>query len=75
MIVRRLALFLACITTASAATPALPALKSANACTALVIDPSSAINLQRRPALRHRSAPSRICVPDDTNTAWRVAFV
>jgi len=76
MIVRRLGLFVACVTVASVATPALPLnLKAAHACSALAIHPATAINLQRPPALRYRTAPLRICVPDDTNTAWHMAFV
>ena len=43
--------------------------KAANACHALVVDPSSAINLKRPPALRYRAAPLRICMPEDANLA------
>lgn len=41
--------------------------KAAYACSALVLDPTSAINLQRHSALRYKSAPLRICVPEDGN--------
>jgi len=46
MIVRRLGLFVGCVSVASVATPALPlSLKAAHACSALAIHPASAINL------------------------------
>jgi hypothetical protein len=57
----------ACIVTVSFAASAMPLdeFKAANACRALVVDPSSAINLRRPPALRYKAAPLRICMPDD----------
>ncbi len=68
--------FAASVAMMSVAAPAMPIdeLKAANACQALVADPSSAVNLQRPAALRYRTAPLRICVPDDTNLTWSVAF-
>jgi len=75
MIVRRLGLFVVFATVGSVATPALPLnLKAAHACSALAIHPASAINLQRPSALRYRTAPLRICVPDDTNTVWHIGL-
>ena len=47
----------------------LDELKADYACRALVIDPASAANLQRPPALRYRTAPLLVCVPDDTRIA------
>jgi hypothetical protein len=56
----------ACFVTISVAASAMPRdqLKSANACRALVVDPASAINLRRPPALRYRSPPLLICMPE-----------
>jgi len=74
--IRHSLVFAACIVTLSVAAPAMPLdeLKAANACQALVVDPSSAINLQRPPALRYRAAPLRICMPDDSSRTWSVAY-
>jgi hypothetical protein len=49
-------------------------IKAAYADAALVIDPSSAINLRRPPALRYKAAPVRICVRDDTDRSRLAAF-
>jgi hypothetical protein len=69
MKVWRVALFTTCIVMGTAAAPAMSfdGLKAANACRALVVDSTSAVNLRRPPALRYRAAPLRVCVPDDTN--------
>jgi hypothetical protein len=76
MTVQHSIMLAACAAMMSAAAPAMPfdALRAGNACRLLVTDPSSAINLQRPPALRYRTAPVRICVPDDTNLTSPVAF-
>lgn len=64
----------ACAAALSMAAPAASPdqFKASYTCRALVADPVS--NLQRPHALRYRAAPLRICVPDDTNHAARVAF-
>lgn len=46
-------------------------LKADHACRALVADPASAANLMRPPALRYRTPPLRVCVPEESDT-WRV---
>ena len=76
MTVQHSAMLAACVAMMSVAAPAMPFgdLRADNACRVLVTDPSSAINLQRPAALRYRTAPVRICVPDDTNRTWSVAF-
>jgi len=77
MTVQHSAMLAACVAMMSLAAPAMPLgeLRAGNECRALVADPSSAINLQRPPALRYRTAPVRICVPDDTNLTRPVGFV
>jgi hypothetical protein len=45
---------------------ALDEQKAAYACT-MVVDPSTAINLQRPAALRYKAAPLRRCMPGDTD--------
>jgi len=64
--IRRSLLAAACFVTLSAAASAIPLdqLKAASACQALVVDPASAINLRRPPALRYRSPPLLICMPE-----------
>jgi hypothetical protein len=76
MDIRRSTLFAACILFGTAVTPAMSfdEFKAAHACRALVVDPSSAVNLGRPFALRYRSAPLRLCVPDDTNMLRPIAF-
>ena len=71
MTIQHSVVFAACIAVMSVAAPAMPLdeLRAENACQSLVADPASAINLQRPPALRYRTAPLRICVPDSTNLA------
>jgi hypothetical protein len=74
MTVQHSVVLAACVAMMSIAAPAMP-LDELRACHTLAADPSSAINLQRPPALRYRTAPVRICVPDATNLTWSVAFV
>ena len=76
MTVRHSVVLAACAAFMSVAAPAMPfdELRAANACQMLATDPSSAINLQRPPALRYRTAPLRICVPDATNLTRPAAF-
>jgi hypothetical protein len=76
MNVRRSAVFAAIVVFGTIVAPAMSIdeLKAANACRALVVDPSSAVNLRRPFALRYRTAPLRLCMPDDTNTFMTVAF-
>jgi len=66
----------ACAAALSMAAPAASPdqFKAGYACRALVFDPASALNLQRPHALRYRTAPLRVCVPDDTNRVAHVAF-
>jgi hypothetical protein len=66
----------ACFVTISVAASAmsLDELKAASDCHALVVDPASALNLRRPPALRYRSPPLLICMPDDSKRPWSVAF-
>jgi hypothetical protein len=47
--------------------------KAAHDCSAMVVDPSTAINLQRPSALRYKAAPLRICMRDDTHQSRSVA--
>ena len=65
----------ACAAAVSMAAPAAsPDRFKAVSCRALMVDPASALNLQRPHALRYRTAPLRVCVPDDTNRVAGVAF-
>jgi hypothetical protein len=77
MDIRHSVLFAACVAAGSVAVPAmsLDEYKAAYACAALVIDPSSAINLRRPPALRYKAAPVRICVRDDSDRSRLAAFM
>jgi len=65
MMIRPTLLAAACFVTVSAAASAIPLdqLKEASACHALVVDPASAVNLRRPPALRYKSPPLLICMP------------
>ena len=51
---------------------ALDQQKAAYTCT-MVVDPSSAINLQRPAALRYKAAPLRRCVPEGTDPFLAIA--
>jgi len=46
--------------------------KAAYTCT-MVVDPSSAINLQRPAALRYKAAPLRRCMPEGTDPFLAIA--
>jgi hypothetical protein len=76
MTIRRPVMLAAVIAAASMLAPGLDQHKAAYACHALVIDPSSAINLKRPAALRYKAAPLRLCMREDTNQmrtlVWRV---
>jgi hypothetical protein len=73
--VRESVLIAVCIAILCLAAPALSfkELRADYACRALVIDPASAANLERPYALRYRSAPVRVCVPDDREPNGRIA--
>ena len=75
MPVARSALFVASVLVWTVVTPAMSfeEFKAAHACRAMVADPLSALNLVRPFALRYRTAPIRVCVPDDTNEYTAVA--
>jgi len=63
----------ACLAVLGLAAPAVShaELKADHACRALVPDPASAANLLRPPALRYRTAPLRVCVPEESDH-WRL---
>jgi hypothetical protein len=69
MNLRRSIVLAATVATASVLAPVIgPDQQLASyGCHALVIDPVSALNLERPYALRYKSAPLRLCMPDDTN--------
>jgi hypothetical protein len=73
--VRESVLVAVCIAILCLAAPALSLkeLRADYACRALVVDPASAANLERPYALRYRSAPVRVCVPDDREPNGRIA--
>ena len=73
MAIRRPVMLAAVIAAASILAPGIDQHKAAYACHALVIDPSSAINLKRPAALRYKAAPLRLCMREDTNQMRTVA--
>lgn len=72
--IRQSVLVAVCIAVLCLAAPALSfeELRADYACRALVVDPASAANLERPYALRYRTAPLRVCVPDDRAPNGRV---
>jgi hypothetical protein len=77
MTIRRSVLLAVTIAFASMLAPAmsLDQHKAAYACSAMAIDPSSAVNLRRPSALRYKAAPLRLCVREDTNQLRPTAAV
>jgi hypothetical protein len=77
MTLRRSVLLAATVAVATMLAPAisLDQHKAAYACSAMAIDPGSAVNLRRPSALRYKSAPIRLCVREDTNYSRPVAAV
>jgi len=75
MTIRRPVMLAAVIAVASMLAPGMDQHKAAYACHALVIDPASAINLKRPPALRYKAAPLRLCMREDTNQMRAVVAV
>lgn len=75
--IRQSVLIAVCVAILCLTAPAmsLEELRADHACRALVVDPASAANLQRPYALRYRTAPVRICVPEDGEPNAQIASV
>lgn len=73
--IRESVLLAVCVAVVCLSVPAmsLEELRADYACRALVVDPASAANLERPYALRYRTAPLRICVPENSEPKVRAA--